>query len=195
MTTNKNNLARGTTTTIGTEPDTLSTPQDLTANANTTELLRWHQRLNHLSFRKLNLMASLGIIPKRLETAPTPRCACTLRYKYAMVFVDQHSRLGFVYLQRTANGAETLKAKRTFEAYCADHNVRVQHYHADNGRFCENRSTITVNHHSKYSPRQTLPQPLVTSTRSDVLSLPWTHVFNLATSSHAGTPGPASASI
>ena len=62
----------------------------------------------------------------------------TLRYKYATVFVDHHSQLGFVYLQRTANGAETLKAKRAFEAYCADHNVRVQHYHADNGRFCEN---------------------------------------------------------
>ena len=62
----------------------------------------------------------------------------TLCYKYATVFVDHHSRLGFVYLQRTANRVETLKAKRAFEAYCADHNVRVQHYHADNGRFCEN---------------------------------------------------------
>ena len=162
---------------------------DYAASDDTAELLRWHQRLNHLSFRKLKLLAELGIIPKRLVKARTPRCACcifgtmtrkrtrhkkslikhlkpaeypgqvvsvdqmesstpgliaqlkgrltTQRYKYATVFVDHFSRLGYVHLQRTTNGEETLEAKHAFEAFCADHRVKVSHYHADNGRFCE----------------------------------------------------------
>ena len=37
------------------------------------------------------------------------------RYKYATVFVDQFSGLGFVYLQREASVEETLEAKKAFE--------------------------------------------------------------------------------
>ena len=59
------------------------------------------------------------------------------RYHYATVFVDQHSSLGFVYLQKTSNMAETLKAKETFEKYAANHGVIIRHYHADNGRFAD----------------------------------------------------------
>ena len=39
------------------------------------------------------------------------------RYKYATVFVDQASRMGFVYLQKTCSAAETIEAKRAFEQY------------------------------------------------------------------------------
>ena len=37
------------------------------------------------------------------------------RYKYATVFVDQASRMGFVYLQKTCSAEETIEAKRAFE--------------------------------------------------------------------------------
>jgi hypothetical protein len=53
-------------------------------------------------------------------------------------FVDQFSGLSFVHLQKTSSGEETLGAKMAFEGFARSMNVRVQHYHADNGRFCEN---------------------------------------------------------
>ena len=59
----------------------------------------------------------------------------TKRYKYVTVFVDQASRLSYVHLQKTASAEETIEAKKAFELYAADHNVRVRAYHADNGIF------------------------------------------------------------
>ena len=56
-------------------------------------------------------------------------------YKYATVFVDQASRMGFVYLQKTCSAEETIEAKRAFEQYAENRRVRVQAYHADNGIF------------------------------------------------------------
>ena len=56
-------------------------------------------------------------------------------YKYATVFVDQASRMGFVYLQKTCSAEETIEAKRAFEQYAENRGVRVQAYHADNGIF------------------------------------------------------------
>ena len=41
------------------------------------------------------------------------------RYHFATVFVDHYSSLSFVYLQKTSNMEETLKAKETFERYAA----------------------------------------------------------------------------
>jgi hypothetical protein len=59
------------------------------------------------------------------------------RYKVATVFVDHFSRLSFIYLQESTKGAETLLAKKAFEAYAASFGVKVLNYHADNGRFAE----------------------------------------------------------
>ncbi|KAI2502104.1 hypothetical protein MHU86_12334 [Fragilaria crotonensis] len=59
----------------------------------------------------------------------------TKRYKYATVFVDQFSRLGFVYLQKTASAEETIEAKKAFESYAKRHGVIVENYLADNGIF------------------------------------------------------------
>ena len=56
-------------------------------------------------------------------------------YKYATVFVDQASRMGFVYLQKTCSAEETIEAKRAFEQYADNRGVRVKAYHADNGIF------------------------------------------------------------
>jgi hypothetical protein len=59
------------------------------------------------------------------------------RYKVATIFVDHFSRLSYVYLQESTKGAQTLAAKRSFEAYASTHGVKIRHYHADNGRFAE----------------------------------------------------------
>ena len=61
------------------------------------------------------------------------------RYKAATIFVDQFSGLSFVYLQKTLTSAETVDAKHAFEQYANDHGVQVKHYHADNGRFADNK--------------------------------------------------------
>jgi GAG-pre-integrase domain len=60
------------------------------------------------------------------------------RYKYATIFVDHYSRLSFVDVQKTDNAAEMLMAKHAFAGYAHTMGVQVQHYHANNGRFCEN---------------------------------------------------------
>ena len=59
------------------------------------------------------------------------------RYHYATVFVDQFSKLGFVYLQETSNTDETIQAKEACEAFSQARGVMILHYHADNGRFAE----------------------------------------------------------
>ena len=153
------------------------------------ELLRYHQRFGHLSFKKLEWMARKGIIPKNLATCKPPFCSsCAYakatrkpwrsrgrmdqpklvpitkpgqvvsvdqlvspapgliaqmtgflmtrkRYRYATVFVDHFSGLGFVYLQKTASADETIEAKKAFERCAADRNVTIHAYHADNGIF------------------------------------------------------------
>ena len=62
----------------------------------------------------------------------------TLRYKYATVYVDQGSRLGYVHLQRTADATETLEGKALFEKFASDQGVSIKRYHADNGIFKAN---------------------------------------------------------
>ena len=61
------------------------------------------------------------------------------RYKYATVYVDQYSGMGYVYLQKSANAKETIKGKHSFEAHCRQQGVRVQAYHANNGIFQANK--------------------------------------------------------
>jgi len=60
------------------------------------------------------------------------------RYTCATVFVDLFSDFTFVHFQYTANTQETLEAKHAFKRYAQGHGVKVESYHADNGRFAEN---------------------------------------------------------
>jgi hypothetical protein len=62
----------------------------------------------------------------------------TKRYKFATVYVDQYSRFGFVYLQKTASAEETVEGKIAFETYAKRHGVRIHNYLADNGIFKAN---------------------------------------------------------
>jgi hypothetical protein len=63
----------------------------------------------------------------------------TQRYKYATVFVDQATRMGYVHLQKYASVEETLDVKEAFEAYGSTHGIGVKVYHADNSIFKANK--------------------------------------------------------
>ena len=42
------------------------------------ELLRWHYRLGHLSFNKLQALAKLRVLPYKLSSIRPPKCACCM---------------------------------------------------------------------------------------------------------------------
>ena len=52
--------------------------------------------------------------------------------------MDHHSALSYVFLQRTITSEDTLEAKRVFDSYSTIMGVKIQYYHADNGRFADN---------------------------------------------------------
>ena len=62
----------------------------------------------------------------------------TKRHKHATMRVDQFSRMGFVWLQKSASAPETLEGKAAFEAFSKDRGASVQAHHADNGIFKAN---------------------------------------------------------
>ena len=62
----------------------------------------------------------------------------TKRYKYATVFVDQYSRLSYLFLKKTSTVEETLNAKQDFELFASSHGVQILNYHAGNGVFRAN---------------------------------------------------------
>ena len=62
-----------------------------------------------------------------------------MRYTVATVFIDHYSGLGYVHLQKSTSGQETVEGKQAFERYAAAHGVKIRHYHADNGRFADNK--------------------------------------------------------
>jgi hypothetical protein len=51
------------------------------------------------------------------------------------VYVDQASRLSFLWLQKAATADETLLGKEAFEQFGKDRGISIQGYHADNGIF------------------------------------------------------------
>ena len=63
----------------------------------------------------------------------------TRRYPYATVYVDQASRYGYIYLQKSPNADETVMGKRLFELHMESLGVSVKVYQADNGIFRANK--------------------------------------------------------
>ena len=57
------------------------------------------------------------------------------RYKYATIFVDQATKLGYVFLQKSVDAEETIKAKWAFEEFSKQRGVMIKSYQADNGIF------------------------------------------------------------
>ena len=69
------------------------------------------------------------------------------RYKYATVYVDQYSGLGYVYLQKSASADETIEGKHAFEEFSRQHGVTIKAYHADNGIFKANKWVMECRKH------------------------------------------------
>jgi hypothetical protein len=59
-------------------------------------------------------------------------------YRCATIFVNHYSGLRFVHLQVNNSSEETIAAKRAFKALAAEHGVKIQHYHCNNGCFFDN---------------------------------------------------------
>ena len=172
-------------------PNIVRDEEDAIPDNPTAELLRCHYDFGHASFKKLQEMAKIGTLPKRLAKCNVPICsACQYakatrrpwraktarnwsneskptkpgqvvsvdqlvsptpgliaqmsgfltkkRYRYATVYVDQFSSLGYVHLQKTASAEDTLEGKKAFERYAMTHGVVIYAYHADNGIFKAN---------------------------------------------------------
>ena len=101
----------------------------------------WHSKLGKQRQEKKALKPG-EVISVDQMVSPVPGLIAQMvgfltkqRYKYATVFVDQASRMGFIYLQKTCSAEETIEAKRAFKQYAKNRGVRVQAYHADNGIF------------------------------------------------------------
>jgi hypothetical protein len=60
------------------------------------------------------------------------------RYKAASIFVDHFSCLCFVHLMQDLSSEESVKAKRAFEQFAAEHGITIRHYHCNNDRFANN---------------------------------------------------------
>ena len=77
------------------------------------------------------ISAQPGLIPQEKVNLTRERIwACA-------VFVDYYNGYVFVALLRDLTAESTLAAKKEFENRCAFRGVKVEHYHADNGRFSE----------------------------------------------------------
>ena len=60
------------------------------------------------------------------------------------MFIDHYSDYTYMHLQETLTSADTITAKKAFEAKCRMHNVPVMHYHCDNGRSADNTFKSSV---------------------------------------------------
>lgn len=151
-------------------------------------LLIIHEKLGHISFSILKLLAKCSIISRNLEKVPPPMCpGCAYRkahrkrwrdkgtkslrhlrkanqagevvsvdqlistvpgfvpihrgkptlkqYVGATVFVDHFTDFAYVHLMTELNAESTVKAKQAFERLSRSYNIKVRHYHADNGLF------------------------------------------------------------
>ena len=76
----------------------------------------------------------------------------TKRYEVSTVFIDHHSGLGYVPLQKSTTAIETVEAVDAFERYAVSLGVYVHHYHADNGRFADNLFRQAVRKRVKHYP-------------------------------------------
>jgi len=174
-------------------PTVIEDEEDTDPQDSSAELLRWHHRFGHISFKKLQMLAKMQILPKKLSTCKVPLCTSCLfgkatrrpwrsktsksdksrrrtitrpgqcvsvdqlesttpgliaqmkgkpttkRYTAATVFVDHYSGFTYVYIQKSTSADETIQGKQAFEQFARSQGVTILHYHADNGRFADNK--------------------------------------------------------
>jgi hypothetical protein len=61
------------------------------------------------------------------------------RFRVATIFVDHTTDYTLVYLQKYNDAEETLRAKHEYERISRSYGVMIQQYHADIGRFVDNK--------------------------------------------------------
>ena len=105
---------------------------------------RWRDKPSKREAEKIELKPGDKVSVDQM-VSPTPGLVAqmtgiltTKRYRYATVYIDQASKMGFIYLQKTASAEETLLSKRAFEAFARNRGVTIKSYHADNGIFRAN---------------------------------------------------------
>ena len=83
----------------------------------------WREKQNFNHEPKIVLSPGELVSVDQLES-PTPGLVAqmvgrltTKRYKYATVFLDQASRIGYIYLQKTDTALETIEAKAAFQQH------------------------------------------------------------------------------
>ena len=72
-----------------------------------------------------------GLIPRMSGKHTRDRISCGTCFK------DHGSNFGYVHLQSSCSGDDTLQAKRSFEKVAQSFNVNIKKYRADNGRFAD----------------------------------------------------------
>ena len=103
----------------------------------------WRTKGNHSKPSRMATEPDQIVSVDQLES-PTPGFIAQLkgtltkqRYKYATVFMDQYSRLSYVYLQQMITSNGTVQAKIAFERYSQERGVHIRQYYADNERFAD----------------------------------------------------------
>ncbi len=62
----------------------------------------------------------------------------TQQYKAATVSVNHFSGLRYIHMMTNTSSNKTIKAKLAFKQFATNHFVKIELYHADNGRFADN---------------------------------------------------------
>jgi hypothetical protein len=79
---------------------------------------------------------------KDLNTAgirsPTQRQTDNLVIQGSNSLHRPFSGLRYIHMMANTSSGETIKAKLAFEQFATNHFVKIEHYHADNGRFADN---------------------------------------------------------
>ena len=65
------------------------------------------------------------------------------RYRAATIFIDHFSGYRYIHLMTHLLSKESVAANCAFERHASELGVTILHYHADNGRFCDNAFIAT----------------------------------------------------
>ena len=143
-------IRRGSLTVYLNPPEAEKEDSPLSAADDPAELMRWHYRLGHLTFAKLKQLALNGKILKKLALLNPPKCAgCLFGAMTKIPWHGKESKSSHKVFAATKPG-ETVSVdqmvstkvgvftKLAFEKFTAEHGVRINHYHCDNGLYADN---------------------------------------------------------
>ena len=90
----------------------------------------WRAKTKNIEYPDSNPAAPGDVISVDQMESPVPGLVAQMtgfltkqHYRYATVFVDQATRLGYVYLQKSATAEETILAKQAFKQFVANRGI------------------------------------------------------------------------